>query len=96
MAITFHIPGPLRTFTQGRAQVLIQESPATVQQAFSLLLREYPGLRDRLLTEEGEIREHINVFVGNESVRYSGGLATAINGPAEISIIPAISGGSAF
>ena len=53
----------------------------------------HPGVRDRVLTEQGQIREHINVFVGNEDTRYTGGLATPVRAGAEISIVPAISGG---
>jgi molybdopterin converting factor small subunit len=45
------------------------------------------------VTEQGQVREHINVFVGAENVRYTGGLQTPIPDSAEISIIPAISGG---
>jgi molybdopterin converting factor small subunit len=52
-----------------------------------------PGIRDRVVTEQGLIREHINVFVGKEDVRYTGGLATPISDGVEISIVPAVSGG---
>ena len=93
MPLTFHIPGPLRTFTGGRAQVQLMGSAATLQDALELLWGAYPGMRDRVLTEQGEIREHINVFVGNEAARYTGGLATPVGAASEISIIPAISGG---
>jgi sulfur-carrier protein len=47
-----------------------------------------------MLTEQGEVREHINLFVGNECVRYANGLATRVPDGSEISVIPAISGGS--
>ena len=93
MPVTFQIPGPLRAFAAGRAQVRIDGAPPTLREALDILWTAHPGLRDRVLTEEGEIREHVNVFVGNESVRYSGGLATPVPEQAEISIIPAISGG---
>ncbi len=53
--------------------VLIQEN----------LCALYPGVRDRIVTEQGQVREHINIFIGNENVRYTG----------EISIVPAVSGG---
>jgi molybdopterin converting factor small subunit len=53
-----------------------------------------PGLRDRVVTEQREIREHVNVFVGVENVRYTGGLATPLGEGAEISIFQAVSGGS--
>jgi molybdopterin converting factor small subunit len=91
--LTFHIPGPLRAFTGGHAQLQVDASPATLRAALELLWAAYPGLRDRVLTEEGQIRKRINVFVGNESVRLTGGLATPIARATEISIIPAISGG---
>jgi molybdopterin converting factor small subunit len=91
--LTFHIPGPLRALADGRARVQVDAPATTLRQALELLWHAYPGLRDRVLTEQGQIREHINIFVGNESVRYSGGLATPVSGSTEISIIPAISGG---
>ena len=55
--------------------------------------RHIPAIRDRVLTEQGEIREHVNVFVGNAAARSTGGLATPVADGVEISIIPAISGG---
>jgi molybdopterin converting factor small subunit len=93
MAVIFHIPGPLRTFTSGERQVEIGNSPATLREALSMLWAMYPGIRDRIATEQGQIREHINIFVGNEHVRYTGGLATPIRLGAKISIVPAVSGG---
>jgi len=69
-------PRPLRDFSQQRGEVQLSGSPATLLEALQLLWATYPGLRDRLLTEEGQLREHINIFVGNESIRYTGGLAT--------------------
>jgi molybdopterin converting factor small subunit len=53
----------------------------------------HPGMRDRVATEQGQIREHIRGFVGNESIRYTGGLATPIRPGSVISILPAVSGG---
>jgi sulfur-carrier protein len=57
------------------------------------LWKRCPGMRDRVLTEQAQVREHINVFVGNEDVRYTGGLQTPLLDGAQITIIPAISGG---
>jgi sulfur-carrier protein len=93
VSVTFHIPAPLRSYSGGRSPVEIHASPATLRDALEVLWTLYPGIRDRVVTEQGQIREHVNVFVGNEDVRYTGGLATAIPGGAEISIVPAISGG---
>jgi len=93
MAILFYIPGALREFTSGKSRVEIDGSPATVGEALAALWTLYPGIRDRVATELGQVREHINIFVGNESVRYTGGLATPIRPGVEISIIAAVSGG---
>ena len=94
MSIVFHIPGPLREFTSGQSRVDIGDSLATVGDALRVLWTMYPGVRDRVATEQGQVREHINIFVGNEDVRYTGGLATPIAAGDEISIVPAVSGGS--
>ncbi len=93
MAITFHIPGPLRPFTDGSSEVEINARPATVAEALKALWGHYPALRDRIVTEQGEVREHINVFVGNENIRFTGGLATSVPDAAEVLIVPAVSGG---
>lgn len=94
MPVTFHIPGALREFTGGRSSVEIEHSPATLADALSALWTVYPGVRDRMATEQGEIREHINVFIGDENMRYTGGLASPVSDGSEISIVPAVSGGS--
>ena len=93
MPVTFHIPGALREFTCGRRVVEIEQSPATLTDALSALYALYPGVRDRVLTEQGQVREHINLFVGDENIRYTGGLATPLPPNSEISIVPAVSGG---
>ena len=68
---------------------------ATLGDALEALWTLCPGLRHRVATEQGEIREHVNVFVGQENIRYTGGLATGVPDGAEISIFHAVSGGSA-
>ena len=93
MSVTFHIPGPLRPFAGGRSQVELEVSAATLSDALQALWIACPGIRDRVVTEQGQIREHINVFVGEEDIRYTGGLATPISPGTEISIVPAITGG---
>ncbi len=93
MPVTFQIPGPVRPFTGGRGQVTIDQSPATLREAFEALWVLYPGARDRIMTEQGQVREHIAVFVGNQDVRYTGDLATSLPPIAEVTIVPAVSGG---
>jgi molybdopterin converting factor small subunit len=93
MPVAFHIPGSLREFTAGRSRVEIESSPETVAQALTQLWALYPGVRDRITTEQGQVREHINIFIGDENIRYTGGLASTVPAGSEISIVPAVSGG---
>jgi sulfur-carrier protein len=93
MTVRFCIPGPLRSLTGGRSQVDVETSGRTLQDALAALFAAHPALRDRVLTERGEIREHVNVFVGKSEARTTGGLATPLPDGGEISILPAISGG---
>jgi len=93
MGIAIHIPGPLRAFTDGLTEVHISAPAGTVREALDLLGSLYPGIRDRIFTEQGALRQHINIFVGSEDVRYTGGLNTPLPASAVISIVPAISGG---
>jgi MoaD family protein len=93
MSVTVLIPGPLRDFAEGKHEIVIDRPAATVGHVLTALWERYPGMRDRVLTEQMQIREHINIFVGYESIRYSGGLLTPVPDGSEIAIIPAISGG---
>lgn len=93
MPVTFHIPGPLREFTTGRSKVEIEHSPTTLAEALAVLWTLYPGVRDRITTEQGQVRQHINIFIGDENIRYTGGLASPVSAGSEISIVPAVSGG---
>jgi molybdopterin converting factor small subunit len=93
LPVTFHIPGALREFTAGHSRVEIEHSPKNLAEALSALWTLYPGVRDRVATEQGEVRQHINIFIGVENVRYTGGLASPIPAGSEISIVPAVSGG---
>jgi molybdopterin converting factor small subunit len=91
--LIFHIPGALRQYTEGRSEVEVKESPKTLGDALAALCALYPGVRDRITTEQGQIRQHINIFIGDEDSRYTGGLMSPVTGT-EIWIVPAISGGS--
>ena len=91
--MVFCIPGYLRPFTHGNARVELETAAATVNDVLGLLCAAHPGVRDRVLTEQGEVRPHVNLFVGAESIRFTGGLATPLPEGAEIWIVPAVSGG---
>jgi len=89
------IPAALRPLAKGqsRVEVVVPRDAPSLGEALDALWAVHPALRDRVLTEQGEVRPHVNVFVGRESARWSGGLATPVAAGAEISIIPAVSGG---
>ncbi len=93
MPVTIHIPGALRAYTGGHSDVEIKQSPASLADALAVLWDLYPGIRDRIATEQGEIRQYINVFIGDEDVRYTGGLMSTLREGSEIWIVPSIAGG---
>jgi molybdopterin converting factor small subunit len=79
--------------TGGRGEVEVETAGRSLRDALESLFAAHPGIRDRLLTERGEIRQHVNVFAGQTDARSTGGLETPLADGMEISIIPAISGG---
>ena len=93
MAVAFLIPGYLRQYTGGASRVECESRPPDVRTALDELWKQHPGVRDRVLNERGEVRPHVNVFVGTESIRFTGGLETAVPADSEIWIVPAVSGG---
>ena len=93
MPVTLRIPSYLAAFAGGKSSFLIEGSPATVSAALESLWKLQPGLRDRIVDEQGEVRPHINIFVGEDAIRFADGLATAVPASAEILIVPAVSGG---
>ncbi|HEY3170100.1 MAG TPA: ubiquitin-like small modifier protein 1 [Thermoanaerobaculia bacterium] len=93
MPVRFFVPGPLREFAGGRAEVVLAATPRTLKEALEALGRDYPGVARRVLNERGEVRPHVNLFVGGECVRFADGLSTALPDGCEIAILPAVSGG---
>ncbi|MGI9037407.1 MAG: MoaD/ThiS family protein [Gemmatimonadota bacterium] len=69
------------------------EAPRTVGAALDALRREFPAVYDRIVTERGEVRTHVNLFVGVEEIRHTGGLATRVGPEDRIVVLPAVSGG---
>jgi len=65
----------------------------TAADVIEALAREHPGIRDRVLDEQGELRRHVNIFIDRENARVAGGLAAQISVDSEIWIHPALSGG---
>jgi molybdopterin converting factor small subunit len=93
MPFLFVIPGPLRELAGGRSEIRVDGSAGSVADALSLLGDRYPKVHDRIVTELGEVRPHINVFIDGDSFRDLGGLDAPIRNGAEIIILPAVSGG---
>lgn len=93
MAVVVAIPGPLQPYAGGRASVEVRGPCATVGDALLALGREYPGVRDRVLTEQGDVRLHLNVFVDEDDVRFVRGMATPVADGSRVTILPAVSGG---
>jgi sulfur-carrier protein len=93
MPVTVRIPSYLSAFAGGRNSLDVGGSPATVADALAALWQLHPALRDRILDEQGAVRQHINIFVGEEAIRFADGLSTKVPESAEILIVPAVSGG---
>ena len=93
MPVRVRLPAILRDLPGARATVELAGPFASVSDALDALWRQVPAVRDRVLTETGDVREHVQLFVGYESIRFTGGLATAVPENTEITIVPAVSGG---
>jgi sulfur-carrier protein len=87
---TVRIPTPLRSLTGGEESV--QASGANVRALIENLESNHPGIKDRLLDDKG-VRRFVNIYVGEEDIRFLDGLDTPLEGNEEISIVPAIAGG---
>lgn len=85
------IPTPLRKYTQGQEAVTV--SAATVSAVIEALEAQHPGLRERILDEKGGVRRFVNIFVGEDDIRFLKQLDTPVSDTTEISIVPAIAGG---
>jgi molybdopterin synthase sulfur carrier subunit len=91
MAIKVRIPTPLRKLT--KEQDIVQGTGDTLGEMIEKLEGEFPGLKERLCDETGELRRFVNVYVNGEDVRFQDGLGTKLTGNDEVSIVPAVAGG---
>ena len=91
MTASVRIPTILRTYTGGVSEVPADGS--TLAEVLTSLEANHPGIRARVLDDSGALRRFVNVYVGDEDVRFAGGLDTAVSDGAKISIIPAVAGG---
>ena len=93
MNVTLVVPSQLRELVEGRSTLAIGGSVRTVGDALRTLTAAHTGFYDRLMTEQGELRPHVNVFVGRENIRHTGGLDTPVEDGAELFVLPSVSGG---
>ena len=91
MPVTVRIPSVLRNLTAGQETVAV--SAATVEQLLSALDAAHPGVKARLCDDAGKLRKFVNVFVGEEDIRFLDGPATALKEGDTVDIVPAIAGG---
>jgi molybdopterin synthase sulfur carrier subunit len=91
MSVSVRIPTILRTFTGGQAEVTAD--PGTLREVLAGLDATYPGLAGRIVDDTGNLRRFVNVYVGEEDVRFAQGLETPVPSGAHVSVIPAVAGG---
>ena len=91
MSVSVRIPTPLRSLTSD--QDVVEAAGDTLQHLILDLDRQFPGIGDRIVDEDGEIRRFVNLFVNGEDVRFLEGLRTALSQGDEVSIVPAVAGG---
>ena len=95
MSVTVRVPTILRSLTGGQSEVSV-DGAATLVELLDKLDADHPGIRGRVLDDEGKLRRFVNIYVGEEAVRFAGGLQTPTPDGAAVSIIPAVAGGAAI
>jgi sulfur-carrier protein len=91
MTVSVRIPTILRTFTDGAAEVSAGEG--TLREVIAGLDAAYPGIGGRIVDDTGKLRRFVNVYVGDEDVRFAQGLDTPVPAGTHVSVIPAVAGG---
>ncbi|MEP6599600.1 MAG: MoaD/ThiS family protein [Actinomycetota bacterium] len=91
MAIEVKIPTILRTYTDGAKAV--QSNGDTLSALFDSLDADHPGLKGRLITDDGGLHRFVNVYVNDEDVRFTGSLGTPLKDGDSVTILPAVAGG---
>ena len=91
MSVVVRIPTPLRRMTGGKDKVEVESGNLSAM--VDELEGSYPGMKDRLIDEEGELRYFVNIYLNGEDVRFMDGLDTQTSAGDEVSIVPAVAGG---
>jgi molybdopterin synthase sulfur carrier subunit len=92
MSVRVRIPTPLRKFTGG--QEAVEVDGATIQAVIDSLEAAHPGLKERICEDGGAVRRFVNVYVNGDDIRFLDNLDSAVKDGDEVSIVPAIAGGS--
>lgn len=90
-SVNVRVPTILRTYTSGESEVTA--SGATLREVLTNLEANYPGISARILDDSGKIRRFVNVYVGDEDVRFASGVDTATPAGSRVSVVPAVAGG---
>ena len=93
MSVSVRIPTILRTYTGGESEVSVEPAEDTLAGVIESLEAAAPGIRARVLDDAGALRRFVNVYVDDDDVRFTDGLATPTPAGTKISIIPAVAGG---
>jgi molybdopterin synthase sulfur carrier subunit len=88
---SIRIPMPLRKLTNNTD--IVKTDASTLAEAVDRLEADYPGIKERIVGDDGEIRRFVNIYVNGEDVRFLSNLSTALAASDEVSIVPAVAGG---
>jgi molybdopterin synthase sulfur carrier subunit len=91
VSVSVRVPTILRTYTDGQSEVSAEG--ATLGEVLDSLEASYAGIRARILDDDGKLRRFVNVYVGNDDVRFLEDLATPTPDGTQVSVIPAVAGG---
>ena len=91
MTIKVRIPTPLRKFTDGKGEV--ESEGKNIEELLNNLENRYPGIKERLCDESGNLRRFVNIYVNEEDIRFIKGKDTVLSDGDAVSIVPAIAGG---
>ena len=92
MTVKVRIPTPLRKLTKEHAEV--DAAGGTIRELVDDLEKQFPGFKERMCDDSGDLRRFVNVYVGEEDIRFMDGLDTKISEGDQVSIIPAVAGGA--